>query len=386
MNKKVAIVTISSHNYLPYGLNCLMSAKEFNNSYDMFYLIADEYKKNMYSDYEKEISFLKLTEIGIPEKTLRMMEFKYNIIEFNTCVKPAAILWLFRKGYETVIYLDPDIECYSSFDDFLESIKDKAVVVTPHKMTTNESQIIKDEVFLNNGIYNLGFIAVNNSPEGVAFLNWWNSKLIDRCYINYSKGLATDQIWVELASTIFEGFFVCKNPGLNVAFWNLNERIIKKENDIIMVNDVPLLFFHFSSLSLNYKKEMVDIININNPEFESFFLMHLSKVKKYKPEFFSRIKYGFSEYSDGGKISPQERRLYGLSEKFQKDYCDPFDVNKNNCYRKRLEKVHRINVKKKTNKKEKIICISIRLFGLRKTLNFISSFSHAETIAQIMEE
>ena len=381
---KVAVLTISSHNYMSYGLNCLMSAKEFNYNYDMYYLIADEYKMDLYSEYEKGISFVCLSEIGISDRILRMMEFKYNIIEFNTCVKPAAMKWLLSLGYNTVIYLDPDIECYASFDNLVDSVKDESIVVTPHKMSSDESSLIKDEVFLNNGIYNLGFIAVNNCAEGVSFLNWWNSKLIDRCYIDYSTGLATDQIWVELASTIFDGFYVCKNPGLNVAFWNLNERIIKKEKGKYMVNNMPLLFFHYSSLSLNYKKELVENIKKNNPEFESVFGEHLEKVKKYKPDFYSGIKYGFDSYFDGCRISPQERRLYGLSEEFQRDYYNPFECCGNNCYRNKLERIHVLNRKNATNSKEKILCIVTRLFGLRKTLNLFSGFNYARIIARML--
>ena len=39
---KTALCTISSNNFLPYGLTCLTSVAKFND-YDLFYLIADEF-------------------------------------------------------------------------------------------------------------------------------------------------------------------------------------------------------------------------------------------------------------------------------------------------------------------------------------------------------
>ena len=112
---KTALCTISANNFLPYGLDCLYSAKKFNKEYDLFYLIADEFLPDYYESYSSDIIFINLNEIGISNHELIDMEFKYNIVEFNTSVKPSFYKYLFSKGYDNVIYLDPDIESYSKF-------------------------------------------------------------------------------------------------------------------------------------------------------------------------------------------------------------------------------------------------------------------------------
>ena len=48
---KTALCTISSNNFLPYGLTCLTSVEKFND-YDLFYLIADDFKDDLYKKYD----------------------------------------------------------------------------------------------------------------------------------------------------------------------------------------------------------------------------------------------------------------------------------------------------------------------------------------------
>ncbi len=67
------------------------------------------------------------------------------------------------------------------------------------------------------------------------------------CYIDVTNGMFTDQLWVNYAPLFFEGVHVLKNPGYNVANWNLYEREIEKRDDTYFVNGTyKLKFFHFS--------------------------------------------------------------------------------------------------------------------------------------------
>ena len=370
---KTAICTISSHNYMAYGLTCLLSAKKFNDNSDFFYLIADDFDEKLYRDYQKQIQFINLYKIGINNDDLINMAFKYNIIEFNTAVKPAFYNYLFTLGYDSVIYLDPDMECYSSFDSFLRNNRDKSIIVTPHKTSSIESEFIKDRSFLNNGIYNLGFIALNKSESTREFLNWWDDKLRNQCFIDYSIGLATDQIWVELASTIFDGFYVEKNLGLNAAFWNIHERRINYKNTKWYANNDELVFFHFSSLSARCDNGFLKRIDAINPGFISFYNEHIKKVTNNNIEKYGAIKYAFANYSNGKPIEKGERWLYGFSNTLQDIYKNPFIINNDSFYTKVISK-HKI-LKKDLNKEEKCISLLVNIFGVNKTIKLLSKLS-----------
>lgn len=385
--KKTAICTISSHNYMAYGLTCLMSAKAFNPCCDYFYLVADAYTEELYDDYKDNIRFVHLNEIGIPDKALLNMAFKYNIVEFNTSVKPKFFSFLFSKGYDTVIYLDPDIECYSSFDDMLCETEDKSIIVTPHKTTAINSKYIDDTAFLNCGIYNLGFIAMNKCAQTDLFLDWWDGKLRDQCFLDFAHGMATDQIWVELASTIFEGFYVLKNPGANVAFWNIHERSLKCNAGKYTINDVPLLFFHFSSLSLKCSDDFLNQLEADNPGFKEFYFRHAEKVRGNKPECFSNVPYSYSVYSDGSKITQDERWLFGFSDFLQKRFENPFDASKNG-YENFISSRKCMKYLRASSGFDKLLLIMIKIFGCKNVNKMVGKvyISFVQHISKMFQE
>lgn len=385
LNKKVAICTISSHNYMAYGLTCLLSAKKYNNNCDVYYLVADDYKEEYYKEYKDVIEFVSLDGLDIEKEAIINMAFKYNIVEFNTAVKPKFYSYLFSKGYDMVIYLDPDMECYYSFDKLINEYNEYSIIVTPHKLTEKESELIEDSVFLNNGIYNLGFIAMNRSKDTDAFLNWWDKKLRNQCFVAHEFGMATDQIWVELASTLFDGFCVIKDEGMNVAFWNINERSVKKRDDIYFSNNTPLIFFHFSSLSAKCSKEFLDKIESINPGFISFYNEHIDRVKKVGIEKFSNIEYKYSKYDNGQMITEVDRWIYGFSAKLQDRYTNPFNVSGDTFYKFFCAR-NKIGCDKVLSKKQKLVVRVANIIGVKKAANYFGklSFSLVKTLAELI--
>src|SRR6185369_3335902 len=96
---------------------------------------------------------------------------------------------------------------------------------------------------LQHGIFNLGFIGVNNSGEGKRVARWWASRLHDFCMDDIPRGLFTDQRWIDLVPAFFDGCAVMRDPGYNVAPWNLTHR--KVEGSLasgLTVNGEPLVF------------------------------------------------------------------------------------------------------------------------------------------------
>lgn len=371
---KTALCTISANNFLPYGLDCLLSNKKYNN-YDYYYLIADDFKENLYVDYNKDITFVKLTDLGIEREALIDMEFKYTIVEFNTSVKPAFYKFLFSKGYDNVIYLDPDIESYSNFSYLDSLLKQNNIVLTPHKCTSVQSTFFRDNDFLNNGIYNFGFIAMHKSEQTDLFLEWWDSALRNACYLDYSNGMATDQIWGNLVPVYFDGVYISKHPGMNLAFWNIDERKIQI-NDKINVNEQELLFIHFSSLSIGCNDELLKIIYNISPEFKYIYENHIKSVQSYKYTEYSKIPYKYNNYQNGVFISKEERRLFGFA-KLNKSYINPFETVKKSYYNDLRNNKIRFSIKI-FNKNEKKLAMLIKFFGIKKILKisrYLSAFN-----------
>lgn len=381
---KTAIITISSYNYFPYGLNCLYSCKKYNKSFDLFYLVADRFQTSLCNRYSTDINFIALEQLSITAIELTNLKFKYNIVEFNTCIKPLVIKLLLEKGYNSVIYLDPDIECYSSFEQLLHEWSTYSIIVTPHKTTSAESPLIKDREFLNNGIYNLGFICVNSSYESEKFLDWWWNKLKKECFIDYEEGLATDQIWVELASTIFENFYVSKNLGLNVAFWNIHERKLVKKGNSYSINGFPLVFFHFSSLSLNCDLSLLRHIYEFSEDFKIFYFEHCGKVKNYDYDFFQKIPYEYSTYDDGKIIPKVHRWLFGHSSFLQNRFDNPFSTLDKQPFITYISSRRILSIMRPHNKKEKMLYIMCKFFGVDRLIRRFPYIKVVKLIAKII--
>ena len=94
------------------------------------------------------------------------MSFKYDIVEFCTSIKPFCMQALFAKGYEIVMYFDPDILVLDKLKPVYDALDDCVVVVTPHQID------IDNDVPRRGGVYNLGFLGVRKSPSVERMIRW----------------------------------------------------------------------------------------------------------------------------------------------------------------------------------------------------------------------
>lgn len=216
-------------------------------------------------DYSAFDEVLTIADLNLPVPSVEGWIFKHTVVELCTAVKP----WAFKRIFErhqaaTVIYMDPDTVAYSPLDEIYEILKTQPVVLTPHVSipATDEDDLLDGEMLgcLRHGVFNLGFLALANHGEGVAFLDWWAARCLDWCYDDSPKGLFTDQRWVDLAPCFFPTLHVLRHPGYNMATWNLYYRTLSRrdEDGSIWVNgDFPLRFFHFSGFDLGTHELML---------------------------------------------------------------------------------------------------------------------------------
>ena len=193
--------------------------------------------------------------IIVPVEDLKMPEFdeilsKYNIIELNTAVKPAYIHYIFNKyKVDKLLYIDPDILVESYFDEVLNYLDDKNIIITPHLFTPiDDDKTPTDHQTLGGGVFNLGFIGLSDYPKIVGFLNWWHDRVIKYGYAKQSESMFYDQLWINYVPCLYDNYLILKHPGYNIAHWNLHERYLNLDinNSFVVNNNFKLRFFHFS--------------------------------------------------------------------------------------------------------------------------------------------
>lgn len=330
--QKTAVLTICSRNYLGQALTLRESVIRHGSNYDFYLFLADES-----GDISQEW-IIPLDNDIVPE--WRTMAFKYNVIEFNTCIKPFCIEYLFKKGYEQVLYIDPDIYLFDNLDSVVDKLQEYSIVLTPHriKMMTGVDGFVNDVAISQNGIFNLGFCAIKNDEIGNRIIRWWEKRLSQFCYNEAREGLAVDQKWMNFIPAYFpKDVYISHDPGLNLAIWNINEREVSFIDGKPYVNvkgsekKFSLKFFHFSGFS----PEIPNRLDKRSPESDlKNFPSLQSLVKEYYDsemanDFFGYRKYAYSfnYFSNGVKIYPLHRRIFRMKEEDWKKKGDPFEAD-----------------------------------------------------------
>ena len=326
--------TICAKNYLAQALTLRESFLKHNPSLNFFIFLADKI-----DGVEDVDGVVALDKSWIPDWV--NMAFKYDVIEFNTSIKPFCFGKLFKEGYEKVIYLDPDIYVTRPLDYIYECLNNKSVVLTPHYCGIEEhfDGAVSEETFNKVGIYNLGFCALKNDKVGQEIAKWWQNRLQYKCYSQSSEGLFVDQKWMDYIPGFFpDATCVSSHHGMNVAIWNLHERelfIDDKQGYMIRRkktgDEFPLLFFHFSG----FDPFETTIINRRHPQFNvTTYPSFKPIIEEYRERVyangydrFSKMNYGFNHYSDGGVITPLQRRMFRVYLNDHKVEFNPFEIN-----------------------------------------------------------
>lgn len=249
--------TICSNNYLAQAKVLMDSMSETNPEYKLYIFLCDEFNERInYKDFGS-VTFVSISNMYI--YCFHEIVNKYDIVELNTSIKPSAFKYLIANSESVtkIIYLDPDIQVFDSLDLIEDNLENHDILLTPHvvKPIAVDDKSPAENLFLNYGIYNLGFLAVKaDSPNVANFLDWWEERTLKIGYSKVEEGLFVDQLWINLVPIFFDKVKILKELGLNVAPWNLHERnsITKVGDKFIMIDNSILLFYHFSSY--NYKQ------------------------------------------------------------------------------------------------------------------------------------
>lgn len=326
--------TICAKNYLAQALTLKESFLKHNPSLNFYIFLADKI-----DGVEDVDGVVALDKSWIPDWV--NMAFKYDVIEFNTSIKPFCFGKLFKEGFEKVIYLDPDIFVTRPLNFIYECLNDKSVVLTPHYCDIEEhfDGAVSEETFNKVGIYNLGFCALKNDKVGKEIAKWWQNRLQYKCYSQSSEGLFVDQKWMDYIPGFFpDATCVSSHHGMNVAIWNLHERelfIDDKQGYMIRRkktgDEFPLLFFHFSGFDpfettvINRRHPQFNVTTY--PSFKPIIEEYRERVYANGYDRFSKMNYGFNHYSDGGVIAPLQRRMFRVYLNEHKVEFNPFEIN-----------------------------------------------------------
>jgi hypothetical protein len=245
--------TICSANYLPYAKSLGDSLVEHNTNQKFIIILLDIYP-NIDPSFFFPHNIIHATDMGLTD--FSEISEKYTTFELSCAMKPYVADYIFKteKECNKLFYFDSDILVFDKLSIAEEALEDNSILLTPHLVSSKEfvGKIEIEKNLLRTGIYNAGFFALKRSNETDNFLKWWIYKMKKYCYNDLSIGLFVDQLWLNLAPTIFKGIKLISDDGYNVAYWNLDERKITLDNEKYFINETyPLVFYHFSGYDID---------------------------------------------------------------------------------------------------------------------------------------
>ncbi|MBW4046362.1 MAG: glycosyltransferase [Proteobacteria bacterium] len=318
--------TIVSANYMAYAKTLMASIRENHPDSLRYVFLADE----TLSELNIEAGLFKL-RLGkdLPVPHFEHLAFRYNILEFNTALKPFAISQLMLENPAApVLYIDPDILLLSPLTEVFSRLSAGAMaVLTPHFTAPLEDGKSPDELAISRvGSFNLGFLATGPQPSRQAFVDWWCRKLEFGAFVDLESGLFTDQKWMDLVPGMFPGVQILRHPGYNLAYWNLPHRPVALANDgALLAGGEPVAFIHFSGVDVHHPEmfskhqNRFDITNIGSlrPTYERY--VALLQTNGYDD--YLKIGYRYGKLRDGTRITQDMREIF--RQKFDIGCADP---------------------------------------------------------------
>lgn len=322
--------TSFSFSYLAKARVLAATLKEHQPDWFLCAVISDREPEGFRFDVEREDFDEVIWGDEIFEPVAPAWVFKHDVIEMCTAVKgPVLKQLLEREDTEKVFYFDPDVAIMGDLQCLSEMLDSASILLTPHQLEPDQTRqaIFDNEVCsLRLGTYNLGFVGVRACEEGLRFGTWWADRLSEFCYDDPASGLFVDQKWCDLVPAFFEGVRIVRDPGCNVASWNLSRRHVSIGKDgNITANGSVLKFFHFTKLgplgdvmTQRYARENFEIYEI--------WSWYRRQIEKYSEAAIPSDWWKYSQFSNGAPVPKAARVLYRERQDLQQVFADPFDA------------------------------------------------------------
>lgn len=345
---KRAVFTIVAKNYMASALTLRASVEKYHPEVDFYVVLSDRLEtKDQIRHIDNKI-LIANSEV-VPE--ISRMSFIYDVVEFSTSIKPFYIKYfLTDKGYDGVMYLDPDILVLDDLTDIWNEILGHSIVLTPHIVDIMlPSDYYKESHILNRGVFNLGFIGCSNTKECIMFLDWWSNRLTTECIRSDTRFV--DQKWADYIPVFVRALYVNVSKQYNISDWNYHERKLKLDGNVYKVQDSDgvwkrIKFFHFSGIGMKAVDKYLNSLRVALDDDSRELLLHL--ITEYQGllikngiDYWSSSHYSYDFFCNGNPILLIHRRLArSLYVDYNQSFENYFAVGGGSFYdRLRLKKM-----------------------------------------------
>jgi hypothetical protein len=232
-------------NYLGHAKNLLYSLENCEIDFRLFMFCFDQVSYNkIYELNNQNVLPIFHKELESFYPALKIAKQNRNFVEYFFTCSPATCNYVISNFSEVdlITYLDADLFFFSSPDEIFNELGDSSIGIISHRFNffTKRNKIY--------GKYNVGWVSFRRDVQGLECLNDWMNDCVDWCYQKIEKTRFADQKYLDYWPDKYKGVKVIENIGANVAIWNVKNYVLYFDGNNIMVNNKPLIFYHFANL------------------------------------------------------------------------------------------------------------------------------------------
>lgn len=234
--------------YLPRALVLHRSLGETCPGFTLRAYCMDELSEQILSRLDlPNVVAVPLAQLESDDSGLLGVKPTRSRVEYYWTATPAVCLHALEREpqLEAITYLDADLTFFADPSPLFEELGDGSVALVPHRYAPRWRGLGRD-----SGIYNVEWLTFRNDDSGRVALRWWRDRCLEWCYARFEDGKFGDQRYLDDWPERFDGVEVISHVGAGVAPWNVDAYRLEAGPGGLLVDGVPLLFFHFHSVRL----------------------------------------------------------------------------------------------------------------------------------------
>ena len=248
-NLKRFYCTYFDKNYLVKALALLASLRRHEkNDFAVFVVCLDDIVYEILNQLSiPNVVTIALHEIEQGDHQLLKTKTERSIVEYYWTLTPTIILRLIErfKEIDVLTYLDADLFFFSSPDPIYSELANDSILIHPHRFSPALAHLEKE-----NGTFNVGLLCFRSDEFGLTTLRWWRDRCLEWCYHRSEDGKMGDQMYLNDWPERFPQVVVLQHTGAGIAPWNHEQyRIRRGKEGKVLIDDLPLVFYHFQSFT-----------------------------------------------------------------------------------------------------------------------------------------
>jgi hypothetical protein len=241
--------TLFDVNYLPRGLALYRSLAATMERFRLHVYCMDDRTHDLLCRLDLPgLEPVALGELEVDDQELLRVKGDRDAVEYCWTATPAICLHSLARNpeLESITYLDADLMFFSDPAPLFDEMGADSVAIVPHRYEPFYRYL--EEL---SGTYNVAWLTFRRDDDGLRVLRWWHDRCIEWCYRRHEAGKFGDQKYLDDWPQRFSGVHVLEHPGGGLAPWNVTAYHLDERDGEVLVDGLPLVFFHYHALRLH---------------------------------------------------------------------------------------------------------------------------------------